>query len=511
MAETIGSLGGVPLGRAGTGAAVMLGEKDYSYLKPKEVKEKKYNPLVSDADVERLLKEAGTVWRPDQKEAKQKFDVIYTKIKEIELNNKAGEKEKANILLDELRNNILVDFENFVKNSKTQETNGLQYENDRERQALLYDDEDDMNYQAWLAKPVANRELNPPIQRANDLNYVPYAINNMSKLMVADKETDVRDSGGFRNTKTNTYYTEDKVRDASRKAAYNMSGKYMNFWKQKMLAKAVDDDPSTPEDERELAAQIVSNLGPGGQSPELYDFIANQNYMLFSGRMERIEKKKAPAPAPKVARGGGGRKRTATATVTTGQENTVLTDINTGVSKPVGGVKPKVAITSGSAVKLPFVVDAAYVEGYLKENPWAARLFRSESGAGRPDQFVVTGTPQSVYYDPETQSEYLAINTKVGDNERVVMIPYAKPENEVQIENIFADTEEGIDRGITFREYFEEVKKKPLGTPGTKTAPVQKRPGSKPTTPAPAGGAPKPAGGAGGTRKRFNPATGKIE
>lgn len=514
MAETIGSLGGVALGRSGTGRAVTFGKEDYSYLGPDKNKEEKYKPLVPDSEISKLLRDSGSLWRPDQQEGKQKADQILTKIKEIELENKTGDKTRAMEMREDLRRDI-IDFQNFYKNSKDQEKNGVAFSNDREKNPLLYDDSDEATYQEWLSKPVAERSLDVPVARANDLNYIKYIVPTMEELMNPATYEETKIVGGIKDTDKNVYYTDAQIKDAAMKSAraIPVKSKYMNWWKASLMS--FPDDPTTPENEKELATEVLSTIGPDGTSDRLYEFIGNQNYKLFLGNKSTKTERITPYTPPKS--GAGGSTRQPTVALTTSLQDVYSINPTTGVESQDLGSYPTVGIGEDKDSQLSYIVSDAYVKGYLNSNRWAQKVFQRSSSGG-PSEYVVKGDAVAVYYDPNTNKEYIKISTKVDDAYKVIVIPMTV-ENEATLESKYKKTgEQG-----TFKEYRNKYYESTgRGTPGGQTQgrgrPAQS--GSRSTTPArtqprqattprTTGGTPPPARG--GRRGTWNPTTGQIE
>lgn len=469
MAETIGSLGGVPLGKSGTGRAVTFAKEDYKYLYPEKKKEEKYKPLVSDQEIAKFLKETGEVWKPDQQQAKDKFDSWYKKVKEIELLNSTGSKAEAQKKREELRSDE-IDIINFLKNSHTHEKNGLAYEDDKKNNPLLYDDSDDLEYQSWLAKPVEQRELNPKINKGTTANYVGYVIPTMEKLMEPTTEQETKIRGGVKDTKRNVFYTDEQIYDAAKKATSLMEpgGKWMNYWKTMMLNYA--DDPNTPENESEIAANILASIGPGGTSPEFVDFVTNENVKLFSGNKEKITKIKAP-DLPRAGRTGGGGGRAATVSLVTGVESIDVYDAGTDKLIRRKGSYPTIAIGEDKDSQLQYVVDSRFVNQFVKENPWAGKVFRQETRGGQRPSYAVKGDATSIVYDPNTKQEYIQISTKdANDNLRVFLIPNNLA-NEATLEAKWKKTDEAKSGG-TFKDYRKKYYQSVGGgAPGAPAAP----------------------------------------
>lgn len=504
MAETIGSLGGVPLGRAGTGTAVILGERDYSYLQPKEVKKEKYTPLIGDDEIGKLIKEAGALWKPDQNAGRDKVNDIITKIKQMEILNKSGEKESARKMYDDIQQDVLK-FGNFVKNSSDAEASGKSFETDYRNNSLLYTPAQWDEYEQWKTLDADQRPLSVPVEKASNLNYVPLVMRNMKSLMKPSESKIVTEKGGWRNSQTKEYFDEEQVRNVAMKSAFMTPENYLNLLKKQMMDKQVIEDPDTPESEVDRAAQIIASLGPDGRSPELFDFIAGQNYLLFTQNMERIKKESKPATVRRTGGGGGGgRKKTPTVAVFTGQSADVLTDPVTGARVPSSTTKYKVSLGQDRSTSLPFVVDVAYLQGYVKQHPKLKPLIEVASDEALPNQVVIKGDPRSIVYDPATGYEYLSVATKIGDKEEFVLIPYDKVENQSTLEAKWMNTKEYINTGISLREYLDNFYKTPMGTPTTRVTPPPSR-----GTPAAGGGSPTPP--AGGGRGTYNPATGKVE
>lgn len=498
MAETIGSLGGVPLGRAGTGTAVILGEKDYSYLKPKEEKKEKYKPLIGDDEIGKLIKDAGALWKPDQQRGGEKVNEIITKIKQMEILNKSGEKESAKKMYDEIQQDVLK-FGNFVKNSNDAETSGKSFETDYRNNSILYTPAQWDEYEQWKLIDADQRPLSVPVEKASNLNYVPLVMRNMKGLMKPSGSKIVTEKGGWRNSQTKEYFDEEQVRDVAMKSAFMTPENYLNLLKKQMMDKQVIEDPDTPESEVDRAAQIIASLGPDGRSPELFDFIAGQNYLLFTQNMEKISKESKPATPRRTGGGGGGRKSQETVSISHGQYNGVITDPTTGAKIASKNIVYKTSLGTTTNKQLPFVVSTAYLQGYANQNPKVKPLIEVAGDEKLPSQISITGSPRSIVYDPSTGYEYLSIATEIGDDEEFILIPYNQVENQSTMEALFMGTKVYKQNGTTLRQYLDNYYKTPMGTPTTNVTP----PPSTATPPAGGGGAP-PAGGGGNADKWIN-------
>ena len=307
MEYTIESLGGVPLGRSGTGAAVTLGKQDYSYLEPKPVKEDKYKEYTTASDIDALTGKVAKVWEPDRAAAKQRLDDWYGLAIKLEKERKMGQTDAAEKTQKELSNKRF-EIENMVADSDRYVQGWAAWEKDYQDKSILYSDEDVKAAEEWKALPYEERVktgYNPPVKAANELNYSAFSMTNM-KRNISDKANVAKTQIISGNQKVNTgekYYFDADVRTAANNFTETIlpGSKYDNWWNQKILEISNRNDGSQEE---KLADDIVAYKGTPQGNELKRKFIADENYKMLKQSLGSQFKIITPYTPP-ATRGGG--------------------------------------------------------------------------------------------------------------------------------------------------------------------------------------------------------------
>ena len=255
MAETIQSLGGVPLGRGGTGAAVTFGKVDYGYLDEDKAKKDTYKDYVTGSQYMQLAKRAGAVWEPDQPKVKQAVDEWYATVQNLERARKnkdaAAEQRYRKEMLDKQ-----LEIDGIVENSKIMEDDWKKKEAELTKDdQFYYDEEDRKKHQEYRTLGYDERmkkyNLNFQLDRADDLNIIKKEQQDMLAQLgntkpKFEKVTVVKN--GKTVTEDQAYYDEQDVREAARRAADKgvlPGSKWERGYKRMLLN--ITDDPSTSE------------------------------------------------------------------------------------------------------------------------------------------------------------------------------------------------------------------------------------------------------------------------
>ena len=416
MAETIQSLGDVPLGRGGTGAAVTFGKVDYGYLDEDKAKKDTYKDYVTGSQYMQLAKRAGAVWEPDQPKVKQAVDEWYAIVENLERARKnkdaAAEQRYRKEMLDKQ-----LEIDGIVENSKIMEDDWKKKEAELTKDdQFYYDEEDRKKHQEYRTLGYDERmkkyNLNFQLDRADDLNIIKKEQQDMLAQLgntkpKFEKVTVVKN--GKTVTEDQAYYDEQDVREAARRAADKgvlPGSKWERGYKRMLLN--ITDDPSTSENEQERARDIISSLPAGGTSPEFKELIAQSYYNTFKDQMEKNGIIVKPYTTPAAKRGGaGGGGKTPTVTIIPGEQQLSLYDFNTGAMVSSRAPVWNFGLSDEKGANVPFVVDALYVKNYAERNPTAKAYFNKSA-----DQYVIYGDPVGVRTDKKTGKEFIAVSVQ---------------------------------------------------------------------------------------------------
>jgi len=307
MEYTIESLGGVPLGRSGTGAAVTLGKQDYSYLEPKPVKEDKYKEYTTASDIDALTGKVAKVWEPDRAVAKQRLDEWYDLAIKLEKERKMGQTDAAGKTQKELSDKRF-EIENMVADSDRYVQGWAAWEKDYQDKSILYSDEDVKAAEDWKALPYDQRiktGYNPPVKAANELNYNQFAMTNMNRNIAGKANTAKTQiiSGNQKVSTGEKYYYDADIRNAANNFTETIlpGSKYDNWWNQKILEISNRNDGSQEE---KLADDIVAYKGTPQGNELKRNFIADENYKILKQSLGSQFKIITPYTPP-ATRGGG--------------------------------------------------------------------------------------------------------------------------------------------------------------------------------------------------------------
>ena len=477
MAETIQSLGDVPLGRGGTGAAVTFGKVDYGYLDEDKAKKDAYKDYVTGSQYMQLAKRAGSVWAPDQPKVKQAVDEWYATVENLERARKnkdaAAELRYRKEMLDKQ-----VEIDGIVENSRIMEDDwkkkDAQLTTDNQ---FYYDEEDRKRHQEYGTLGYDERMnkygLSFQLDKADDLNIIKKEQQDMLAQLgntkpKFEKVTVIKN--GKTVTEDQAYYDEQDVREAARRAADKgvlPGSKWERGYKTMLLN--ITDDPTTQENEQQIARDIINSLPPGGTSPEFKELIAQSYYNTFKEQMKKEGKIIKPYTPPAARRGGvGGSGKTPTATYGP-KKSAKIQD----VILPGGGVlkeTPTLAkIPISSKGENQFKVSSAYAQRLKEADPSTINIMVPDGED--PTSFVLTGKVSALYQDPKTKESYIEISPKIGGvTSRTIIVPLS--ENEAEMELWFTGTADYQSRKISsFDAWFKEK----MGTAAPTTKPLQKK------------------------------------
>lgn len=475
MAETIQSLGDVPLGRGGTGAAVTFGKVDYGYLDEDKAKKDTYKDYVTGSQYMQLAKKAGAVWNPDQPKVKKAVDEWYAIVQNLERARKnkdaAAEQGYRKEMLDKQ-----VEIDGIVENSKIMEDDWKKKEVllSRDNQ-FYYDDEDRKRHEEYITLGYDERVengLNFRLDRADDLNIIKKEQQDMLAQLgntkpKFEKVTVVKN--GKTVTEDQAYYDEQDVREAARRAADKgvlPGSKWERGYKTMLLN--ITDDPSTPDNEQQIASDIINNLPPGGTSPEFKELIAQSYYNTFKEQIKKEGKIIKPYTPRATKRGGGGSGKTPTATYSP-KKSAKIQD----VILPSGGVLKETPtldkIPIASKGENQFKVSSAYAQRLKEAYPYTENIMVPDGED--PASFVLTGKVSALYQNPKTKESYIEIAPEIGGvTSKTIIVPLS--ENEAEMELWFtgtADYQKGI--SPSFDAWFKEK----MGAAAPTTKPLQKK------------------------------------
>jgi hypothetical protein len=486
MAETIQSLGDVPLGRGGTGAAVTFGKVDYGYLDEDKAKKDAYKDYVTSSQYMQVAKKAGAVWSPDQPKVKEALNEWYAAAESLEKARKNKDAEAERTYRKEMLDKQ-VEIESLVENSKIMEADWKKKDGELTKDdQFYYDEEDRKRHQEYGTLPYDERMkkygLSLKLDRADDLNILKKEQQDMLAQLGTTKpkyEKATVIKNGKEVTEYRAYYDEQDVREAARRAADKgvlPGSKWERGYKTMLLN--ITDDPATAENEQEKAAEIINNLPPSGTSPEFKELIAQSYYNTFKDQIAKdgIIIKPYTPPADKRASGGGGGK-TPTATYSP-KKLTKIQDVYLPSGKVLKETSTLSKIPIASKNENQFKVTSAFAQRLKEADPSTENIMVTDEAD--PNSFVLTGKVSALYQNPKTKESYIEISPKIGGvTSRTIIIPLS--ENEAEMELWFTGTEDYQKGRIkTFDEWFKE--KMETAAPTTK-------PLTKQTT------APKPTGG----------------
>lgn len=307
MEYTIESLGGVPLGRSGTGAAVTLGKQDYSYLEPKPVKEDKYKEYTTASDIDALTGKVAKVWEPDRADAKQRLDEWYDLAIKLEKERKMGQTDAAQKTQKELSDKRF-EIENMVADSEKFSQGWVRWENELRSKSILYDDKDVKTAEDWKALPYDQRiktGYNPPVQQANDLNYTQFAMTNMNRLIKnkAKKSSVTQIIGNQKVNQGQVYYDDADIRNAAENYVANIlkGSVYDNYWSYLIDQAAAGDMGS---EEEIIADEIKGQIGTEEGDALRKKYITDKSYELLKESLGSESVVITPYTPP-ATRGGG--------------------------------------------------------------------------------------------------------------------------------------------------------------------------------------------------------------
>lgn len=307
MEYTIESLGGVPLGRSGTGAAVTLGKQDYSYLEPKPVKEDKYKEYTTASDKNALRTRAAKVWEPDRPVARQKLKEWESLALKLEKQRKAGETDAAENTQKELSDKRF-EIESMVADSEKFSQGWVRWENELRSKSILYDDKDVKTAEDWKALPYDQRiktGYNPPVQQANDLNYTQFAMTNMNRLIKnkAKKSSVTQIIGNQKVNQGQVYYDDADIRNAAENYVTNIlkGSVYDNYWSYLIDQAAAGDMGS---EEEKIADDIKGLIGTEEGDALRKKYITDKSYELLKESLGSEYVVITPYTPP-ATRGGG--------------------------------------------------------------------------------------------------------------------------------------------------------------------------------------------------------------
>lgn len=477
MAETIQSLGGVPLGRSGTGAAVTFGKVDYGYLDEDKAKKDTYKDYVTGSQYMQVAKKAGAVWAPDQPKVKKAVDEWYATVENLERARKNKDTAGEQVYRKEMFDKQL-EIDNLVENSRLMEDDWKKKDAELTRDnQFYYDDEDRKRHQEYgtlgYDERMSKYGLSFQLDKADDLNIIKKEQQDMLAQLgntkpKFEKVTVVKN--GKTVTEDQAYYDEQDVREAARRAADKgvlPGSKWERGYKTMLLN--ITDDPSTPDNEQQIARDIINNLPPGGTSPEFKELIAQSYYNTFKEQIKKEGKIIKPYTPPAAKRGGaGGGGKTPTSTYGPIQYQKIQ-----DVILPSGEVlkeTPTLAKrTISSKGEYQFKVSSAYARRLKQADPSTENIMVPDGED--PTSFVLTGKVSALYRDPKTKESYIEIAPKIGGvTSRTIIVPLS--ENEAEMELWFTSTADYQDKKIpSFDAWFKEE----MGTPAPTTKPLQRK------------------------------------
>lgn len=441
MEYTIGSLGGVPLGRSGTGAAVTFGKQDYSYLAPEKAKAEKYQPATTQDDLDRITGKVAKVWEPDRGYAKEKLDEWLRASMDYESARKAGDEKRAQDL-QKKKVDISFELENIVADSDRFVRADAEYLKAKSGdKSLLLDEEDEQAYQQWRSAPYPERlkmGYKPNVKVADDLNYTGYAMPTMKQLLPpANKQSTKTIIGNQTIQAGDLYYNDDDIRNSAKTFTESIQpgSKWDNYWNAAILNKANSNDGSLEE---QMADKIVATKGTPDGDALRKKYIEEYNYTTLKNSLGSQFKIVAPYTPPKAATRAAGAGTAAP-----------KGDINWSSSSLVGLDESGKPIPKRTVLKLEIAdaksdKDESYIVGSeyimkLYKTPgyeWLANVggleYLTNPKAQRTPDVSIKGQVASVYHDPNRtgpDADRLLIALPNKDNpdvRNIIEIPLVK-------------------------------------------------------------------------------------
>jgi hypothetical protein len=419
MDYTIGSLGGVPLGRSGTGAAVTFGKQDYSYLEPKEKKAEKYTPYTTPNDEESMRGKIGKVWSYDRTKATKIFGEWYSQAQNLEKIVKSGnaaEAEKAKKAL----NDKAIELEIFVADSNKMEKNYGQIKDDMRQHSVYYTPEDQQKVEDWAKDPnrLENTGYEPNIKKVPALDWAKYSGDWMDKRLSKNINTADKTiiSGNVQIAKGQKYVDDNRIREEAESIASTVvPGTYWwNLWLDKMQNLAGPNNEGGPG--YDFAHDFIGKSSTPEGVAMIQKYIADKTYEKKKRAYESEQVRIKPAPTPKASTGNGGgiggKKDQGTATWVTRTQGGVDSSGQIIPDRTVWSVE--IADKKSDKDEYYFV-SRKYIEELAKlpEYKWLENvegfefLLKMEDESGKPisiqtsPNLQIKGIVKYVYHDPK--------------------------------------------------------------------------------------------------------------